>query len=95
MEYFLLLSVIAMLISSFSIFFIEYQNPISSPDSENDLHSSDIKTDAKEELSEEEILAMEKEELLSRAADMERESLADEITKINKTGNSFPKWCVN
>jgi len=40
MEYFLPLSVMAMIISSISIFLIDYQNPTSNTDPENDPSSS-------------------------------------------------------
>ncbi len=84
MEYFLPLSVMAMIISSISIFLIDHQNPTSNTDSENDPTSSNT-SEMIEEDSVDEFTVSEKDENLQKGINPEDISEESSIKKIHST----------
>lgn len=82
MEYFLPLSVMAMIISSISIFLIDYQNPTSNIDPEND-QSSPNPSEKIEEDTVDEFTVSENEENLQKSINPEEISEESSIKKIH------------
>ena len=82
MEYFLQLSVMAMIISSISIFLIDYQKPNKATDSENDQSSnpSDLMDDSADEF-----VVFENQEQLQSSASTEDVLDEDAPSKLHST----------
>ncbi len=83
MEYFLQLSVMAMIISSISIFLIDYQKPETATDSENDQSSSNP-TDLIDD-STDEFLIAEHQEQLQNSATTDANLEENALTKLHST----------
>ena len=85
MEYFLQLSILAMIISSISIFLIDYQKPETTTDTEND-QSSSSPTDLMDD-STEEFLATEPQKQLKNSASTEDKLEENTLSKLHTTKN--------
>jgi len=85
MEYFLHLSVMAMIISSISIFLIDYQKPETATDAENDQsppNPSDLVDDSADEF-----VAKEQQEELQNSAPTEDNLEENALSKLHTTKN--------
>ena len=83
MEYFLQLSILAMIISSISIFLIDYQNPKTATDAENDQspsNPSDLMDDSADEF-----VLVEKPTPIQKSAATDDNSKVPASTKLHST----------
>lgn len=88
MEYFLPLSVMAMIISSISIFLIDNQNPTSNTDPENDQSSSNS-SEKIEEDTVDEFTVSEKKENLQKSITPKNSLDENSLNKIQSTSSSL------